>query len=336
VLTNRSDSQYFVLLVMPVIEAASSFGLVATSLVIVASGGLNFLWIVDYAMHQRGPIQPGEYFEASTISLIYAAVGLLVWMLVKDLRHNQADLENNLSELHKARERLVTEEKLAAVGRLSTAIAHEIRNPVAMISSSLATASRTGLDAEQRQAMYEIATQEAARLERLTNDFLAYARPRPPAKSVNSASDLLRYVAELSRPNAESKQVNLVVDVPNGVLCECDATGLQQILLNLVLNAIDAYPQNESVRLRAYELGHTVSIEIENPSCGIPAEVSTRIFEPFFTTKPQGTGLGLAIARNLARNQGGDATLVTNGPEHVTFCVTMPAADVGEVAAGRN
>ena len=184
--------------------------------------------------------------------------------------------------------------------------------------------------------MYEIATQEANRLEQLTNDFLAYARPRPPAKSVNHVVDLLMYVAELSRANADRKNIKVVIDSPKEVLCECDSSGLQQILLNLVLNAIDASPRNGTVALRASRAGGAVLMEIENEGPVIPAEVAARIFEPFFTTKPQGTGLGLAIARNVARNQAGDVTLARNGPEHVVFAVTMPAAESPAMAAGRN
>jgi signal transduction histidine kinase len=335
-LTNRPDAQYFVLLVMPIIEGAFSFGLFTTAMIIVAAAALNFLWIMDYAMHQHRPIPPGEYFEAGTISLIYAFVGFLVWMLANDLRRNQVRLARNLSELEQTRERLVTEEKLGAVGRLASAIAHEIRNPVAMISSSLATAGRADLDAEQRETMYRIAAQEATRLEQLTNDFLAYARPRPPAKSVNNASDLLNYVADLSQANAESKHISLVVVAPEEVLCECDSSGLQQVLLNLVMNAIDACPENEAVKLRAVKTGESVLIEIENPGSGIAPDASAHIFEPFFTTKSRGTGLGLAIARNVARSQGGDVTLAVNGPEHVTFSVTLPAADRIVVAAERS
>ena len=333
-LTNRPDSQYFVLLVMPVIETAFNFGLFTTSVVIITAGALNFLWIVDYAMHQRGPIPPGEYFEAGTISLIYAAVGILVWALVSDLRRSHAALMKNISQLEQTKERLVVEEKLAAVGRLASAIAHEIRNPVAMISSSLATAARSDLDSEQRQTMYEIATEEATRLERLTNDFLAYARPRPAVKSINNATDSLMYVSGLARAHAETKQVRLLVEAAEEVLCESDPSGLQQILLNLVQNAIDGCPSGQVVTLRASQVGDSVAIEIQNPSPGISPEVSTRIFEPFFTTKAEGTGLGLAIARNVARSQGGDVTLAVNGPDLVTFCVTMPAARAVAVGTG--
>jgi signal transduction histidine kinase len=324
VLTNRPDAQYFVLLAMPIIEAAFTFSLLSTVAIIVIAGALNFLWIVFY-VGRHGQIQPSEYFEAGTLSLIYGFVGVLVWMLVNDLRANQVELVRNMSELEETRERLLIEEKLAAVGRLSSAIAHEIRNPVAMISSSLATATRGAVDPEQRAMMFDIAAKEATRLEQLTNDFLAYARPRPPTKSVNNVADVLAYVGDLSRAHADSKNVRLVVNVPERLLCDCDPVGLQQLILNLVMNAIDASPPLATVTLSGQEVTGRVMIEVENQGEAIAPDQLGRIFEPFFTTKPRGTGLGLAIARTIARSQAGDITLTANGPERVRFSVNLPA-----------
>src|SRR5271157_4169380 len=258
-LTNRPDAQYFVLLVMPIIEAAFTFSLLSTLGITTIAGMLNFLWIVLYVW-EHGQIQPNEYFDAATISLIYGIVGVLVWMLVNDLRANQVELARNMSELEQTRERLLIEEKLAAVGRLSSAIAHEIRNPVAMISSSLATAARGEVDPKQREMMFDIAAKEATRLEQLTNDFLAYARPRPPTKSVNNVADLLAYVADLSRAHADSKSVSVAVTAPDELLCECDPAGLQQLLLNLVMNAIDASPPSATVILSGKEVAGRVLI----------------------------------------------------------------------------
>ena len=323
-LTNRPDAQYFVLLAMPIIEAAFTFSLFSTLGIIIVAGALNFMWILVY-VGRHGHIQPSEYFEAGTTSLIYGFVGVLVWMLVNDLRTNQGELARNMFELEQARERLLVEEKLAAVGRLSSAIAHEIRNPVAMISSSLATASRGAVDAEQREMMFDIAAKEATRLEQLTNDFLAYARPRPPSKSINNVADLLAYVADLSRAHADSKSVSLTVNAPDELLCDCDPAGLQQLILNLVMNAIDASPPLTTVTLNGKQVAGRALIDVENRGDAIPPDQLERIFEPFFTTKPRGTGLGLAIAHTIARSQGGDLTLTENGPERVRFTVDMPA-----------
>lgn len=180
-LSYRQDTQYFALLVAPVLQAAFRFSLGPTIAVIAASTTLEFFWVWNY-FRLHPPSQISEYMEAGTIALINAIVGTLVWTLVNYLRSKEADLTTSLAELEHTKEQLLIEEKLAAVGRFSSAIAHEIRNPVAMISSALATAFNDGLDSRERQEMFEIAAKEASRLEKLTIDFLAYARPMLPAR----------------------------------------------------------------------------------------------------------------------------------------------------------
>lgn len=334
VLTDRADAQYFVLLAMPVVEAAFRFSISVTTVVIVASGALNFLWLVRYAQ-KHGSVLASEYFEAGTISMIYAFVGALVWMLVNSLRANQAELARNLLKLEHTKEQLLREEKLAAIGRLSSAISHEIRNPVAMISSSLATAIRGKLEPAQRERMFEIASLEAARLEKVTNDFLMYARPRPSAQQRSNLAEFLGYVVELSRANAAKHEVTVEMRCPEVLSCDFDSALLQQTLLNLVMNAIDAAPAGATVSVAAHQSGNAVQIDVSDPGAGIDAAVLEHIFEPFFTTKPAGTGLGLAIARNAARAHSGDLTLTRNGPDGVTFTVTLPVGAVtlaGEVS----
>jgi len=232
-----------------------------------------------------------------------------------------------LLTLRQTQEKLLREEKLAAVGRLSSAIAHEIRNPVAMISSSLATAIRGELEPVQRERMFEIASIQAARLEKLTNDFLTYAKPRTPAIAHNNAADVLAYVAELSKAHAGERQVEIKVDASNELHCDFDATLLQQALLNLVLNAIEASPPDSTVIMTGRVSGDAVCIDVKNTGPEIDPGALGQIFEPFFTTKPSGTGLGLAIARNAARGHGGDITLTQNDPEVVIFTLTLPVGD---------
>ena len=326
ILTDRPDSQYFVLLVMPVVEAAFRFGLASTMGIILIAGALNFLWIVQYE-RTHGSVLPTEYFEAGTISMIYAFVGILVWILINNLRVNESELAQNLLLLQLTQAKLLREEKLAAVGRLSSAIAHEIRNPVAMISSSLATAIRGQLEPAQRDRMFEIASIQAARLEKLTNEFLSYARPRTPAITRNNAADVLAYVAQLSKAHAGERQVEIKVCSPNELYCSFDATLLQQALLNLVMNAIDASPMDSTVTMTGRVSGDAVCIDVKNAGPEIDPGALGQIFEPFFTTKPSGTGLGLAIARNAAHGQGGDITLTQNGPEVIIFTLTLPIGD---------
>jgi len=317
-LTIRGDTAYYALMLLPVLEAAFRLGLGATIAVVVLADFISFLGA--YGM------KFGEYIEAGAMSVIYGVMGVLVWRLVNDLRAREARFVRNLEELDHTRQQLLSEEKLAAIGRLSRAIAHEIRNPVAMISSSLATATRPGQDETEREEMFAIAAKEAARLERLTTDFLVYARPRAVQIARVSLADTLNYVAAVARAHAASRGVTIDVAVDSDLDGEFDATQMHQALLNLLLNAIDACDRCDLVNLSARTNGKaSIRMDVIDPAGPIPAEIVARIFEPLFTTKQGGNGLGLAIARNIARAHGSDIILRINEKRRVCFSIEIPA-----------
>jgi signal transduction histidine kinase len=267
----------------------------------------------------------GEYIEAGALSVIFTVMGVLVWLLVNNLREREARFVRNLEELERTRQQLLSEEKLAAVGRLSRAIAHEIRNPVAMIASSLATAARADQDEDERKEMFAIAAKEATRLERLTSDFLVYARPRAPQIGHANLADMLNYVATLARAHAANKGVVIDVLADRDLEGDFDAGQVQQALLNLVLNAIDACHRGDWVGLKAEKNGGVaIRIDVIDPAGPIPGDTVGRIFEPLFTTKQGGNGLGLAIARNIVRAHGGDIVLRINQPSLVCFSIEIP------------
>jgi signal transduction histidine kinase len=243
---------------------------------------------------------------------------------VNHLRLKQAELARSLTTLETTRATLLTEENLAAVGRFSSAIAHEIRNPVAMISSALTTAFQHGTDTAERQEMFDIAAREASRLERLTTDFLAYARPRSPTKERSDASDSIAYIADLCRARAREAGVTVGAEGPEGLWADIDAGQLQQALLNLARNAIEASPTGARVVLRGSRGVDHILIQVENSGRPIPPEAVGRIFEPFFTTRASGTGLGLAISRNIVLGHGGELVLSQNDRETVQFSIRLP------------
>lgn len=317
-LTIRGDTAYYALMLLPILEAAFRLGLSATIAVVVLADFISFLGA--YGM------KFGEYIEAGAMSVIYTVMAVLVWLLVNNLRERESKFVRNLEELERTRERLLSEEKLAAVGRLSRAIAHEIRNPVAMIASSLATATRAGQDEAERKEMFAIAANEAARLERLTTDFLIYARPRVAHISRANLADTLNYVATVARAHASNEGVAIEVVTDGHLETDFDAGQIQQALLNLVLNAIDACDRGDSISLKAEMNGDvTIRIDVIDPAGPIQGETVSHIFEPLFTTKQGGNGLGLAIARNIARAHGGDIVLRINEPGRVCFSIEIPA-----------
>ena len=333
-LTHRQDSPYWVLMVMPVVESAFRFSLVSTVFVALAGASLNLFWVRHFAVFHP-PVAVGEYFEAATIGLICLLIGVLFWMLVNQLRDEQERRAANLEQLRQTREKLLTEEKLGAVGRFASAVAHEIRNPVAMISSSLATATNGCTNEADREEMFTIAAKEASRLEKLTTDFLRYARPSEPTRCECSVSEVIGYVADISRARAKEKGVLISQVVPEDLFASIDIGQIQQALLNLVMNAVDAALQGSAIVLRVDGTeDSSVRLEVENQGEPIPAATAERIFEPFFTTKPTGTGLGLAIARNIARAHGGDLSLTFNQDGRIRFTLTVPVGlqkDMGEI-----
>ena len=320
----KTDVQYFALMIPAILQAAFRFSRIATAITVLISDGLIFFWVWHY-FRVHPPVDPNSYIEAGTVSLIYAIMGFLVWTLVDHLRKKERELTASLDELERTEAKLLEEGKLAAVGRFSSAIAHEIRNPVAMISSALATAINREPGSEESREMYEIATKEAARLERLTTDFLTYARPRPPSPTLSDVADSVGYIADICRPRAaaNSIQVHCQCDAP--LPAEIDSGQLQQALLNLAMNAVEASAPGESVFMRGRREGAQIIIEVENGNGPIPAATVPYIFEPFFTTKSSGTGLGMGIARNIAIAHGGDMVLAQNDAQAIRFILSLPA-----------
>ncbi len=320
--TNRDESPYFVLLAIPILQSAYMFGLLATFLTIAASDTMILLWVWHfYSLHP--PARIPEYLEMGMLCVVYLVMGLLVWFLVNQLKTNQSRLKKSLVLLQATRERLISEEKLAAVGRLASGVAHEIRNPVAMISSSLATANYPETQAGEREEMFAIAARESKRLEALTADFLTYARPSPLRRAPVLINDLLSYIAAVTGVHSASRGITIVSELESDLCFDLDAPQIEGALLNLVMNATDATPNSGIVKLNASLGENILSIQVENSGPAIPEAYLPQIFEPFFTTKPAGTGLGLAIARSAAIAHGGDLLLSQNQDGCVTFTLTL-------------
>jgi signal transduction histidine kinase len=321
-LTNRDHSPYQVLLVIPVLQAACSFGLVSTVATILSADATIFLWLRRYFTLYPQP-SGKEYLEAGMLAVIIAMVGILMWALMRLLRAHQTALAGALSALQTAREKLVSEEKLAAVGRLATGIAHEIRNPVAMIASALTTVADPSAEEREREEMFAIANRQAKRLENLTTEFLSYAKPSPPRRSLILISDLLSAVEAVTGVRAGQFGMHVTADHACRLEVSLDPAQVEGALLNLTLNAIDAMASPGTISLRAGVENGALRIDVENSGRRIAATDLVRIFEPFFTTKPGGTGLGLAIARGVARAHGGDLWVSSNEDGRVTFTMIL-------------
>ena len=325
--TMQFHTHYFGLLILPVLEAALYFSLSTTLVVATIASSSAFLWVA-YAAHFKPPFQLGELLETATLILLLFTVGTLVSILLDLLHKRESELKERVYDLELTRGRLVEEEKLAAIGRLASAVAHEIRNPVAIISSAIEAAGSTSLAPAEREDMSRIALTEARRLEKLTTDFLSYAQPGDLPRGEVDVFTLVGYIASIAKAQALGKRVSIKLNIEDGCLIYGNEDQLQQVLLNLMRNAIDASPDGGEVSVECEPHGQFVRIAIENAGSPIPTFAAPRIFEPFFTAKNGGTGLGLSIARKIAEAHAGTLTLANNIERHVLFALLLPASSL--------
>lgn len=320
-----NDSHTFiVLLVMPVVTAAFRLPLIELVGTVGMAAGvtMGLVWVVPAG--STVDLQM-EQMESSAIALMLVIVALVVRLTAAQLWIKEQALLASLVDLRETRDVLIQQEKMAAVGRLAGAIAHEIRNPIAMIQSSIAAArsGNRGLSPE----LLEILHEESDRLKRLAGDFLGYARVRQPERRPVEVGTVLGSAVALAQARAEEVGVRLELhDLPAPPRM-LDPFIVQQATLNLIQNALEAAPAGGRVVVAAGTDGRMVSIRVRNPGAPLPEEVVRRIGEPFFTTKPRGTGLGMAITRNLAESHGGGLQLTRNGPDWVEFELRLDAPE---------
>ncbi len=237
------------------------------------------------------------------------------------------ELERVYTELRQNIDQLRKSERLSAAGQLSASLAHEIRNPLASISGAAGILARGQASPEARAECLEILTKESQRLNKLLTNFLDFARPRLPRMQWMEPAEMAASVASLAQ-HAASRQ-NVTIEVRNAAALqpvECDPEQIKQLLLNLVLNAIQATEGEGSVTLRSFAQNGKLCMEVSDQGKGISAEVRDHIFEPFFTTRDNGTGLGLAIAANIAGQHGGTLTCAPNVGRGAIFRVELPLA----------
>ncbi|MFB3812766.1 MAG: ATP-binding protein [Terriglobales bacterium] len=225
----------------------------------------------------------------------------------------------------RSQEQLRRMEKLAIAGRLAATVAHEINNPLAGITNLLYLLRDEPLTAEGRHCL-EVAEREIERVGQVAKQILQFYRDSAPQTKVPVA-EVVNDVARVAGPRMRAKNVEFRASIPDAVRV-CAVRGeLQQVLTNLVANAIDASAQSGLVEITAHQDSYQVTIRVRDHGSGIPAAVAGSIFEPFFTTKKEtGTGLGLWVAKQLVQKNSGSISVEsrTEAPSGSTFTLTFP------------
>jgi signal transduction histidine kinase len=285
-----------------------SLAVIQHSLFLLPHAFMLYAFSVASTLVLRYGTAAGELAQAET-ELIYAA---------EELRISHASLREVQGEL-------LTKQQLAAVGELSAAIAHEVRNPLAIIMNAVASLRRPNVSDEDRMTLLGIVDEETARLNRLVSDLLRFARPTVLQRRNVDLAEL----AEASRPPM-CLDHEIVVDVTEGAPThvEADPALLRGALENLIENACQATPAGSTiaVTIGSAAIGDApcARVVVRDRGAGMEASILSRALDPFFTTRPSGTGLGLPIVQRVARAHGGVLEIESTPGEGTQAALILP------------
>ncbi len=218
-------------------------------------------------------------------------------------------------------------EHLAAVGQLAAGIAHELRNPLMPIKILVQSAAdrrpSPGLDGRDLAVL----EQEISRLERSIQMFLDFARPPTLEKRTFEVREILEQIAQLLEARAERQGVRMQRHFPDEpLLLQADVGQIRQVVLNLLLNALDSVPRGGTITLELRkESGEWLALSVADSGCGLPAGLGAQIFEPFVSTKETGLGLGLSICKRIVEAHEGEIQAANRPEGGAVFTVRLPS-----------
>ena len=269
-------------------------------------------------------VTKGQYGTEVDLRKSNDEIGLLADSFNEMSRKMASDIE----DLRRMNDQLMRADKLAAMGTLAAGVAHEVNNPLASISS-LIQMIRSENGSTDLSEKLEIIQTQIHRISRVTKDLTDFARARPAAKSPVDVNDVIETALRLAEFDATFQKLritkDLAGDLPN-ILADSDQ--LQQVVLNIFLNARDAMPDGGELNVETRGCDQEVEIKISDTGTGIETESVNQVFDPFYTTKAagKGTGLGLAVCYGIVTAHGGSLELRRNDMGGATFVVTLPVA----------
>lgn len=245
------------------------------------------------------------------------------------LRLKTDELQQSNEQLRQVHDELARKQQLAAVGELAAAIAHEVRNPLAVIINAVAGLRRATATQQDRAMLLDIVEEESARLNGLVTDLLQYARPVKLTRTCFCPDELVRRAQALADDRHEVIQQ---MDSERGIATvRADAELLGLALDNVVSNSIQSMPEGGTIRIvlgRGQSDGvPCASIEVRDNGCGMDEKVLSRAMDPFFTTRPSGTGLGLSIVQRIMEAHGGAVRLASQPGEGTSVTLLLPVED---------
>ena len=238
------------------------------------------------------------------------------------------DLRSYVRQVEESQQALLRVEKMAAAGRLTASIAHEVNNPLQSVQNCLHLAGHENVSPEKRKEYFELAKKELDRLMKTVQRMLDFYRPGAVRVEQVDLLELLTHVLRLTAQQLQSKSIHVRTDLPESLPpVYAVSSQIQQIFINLILNALDAMPGGGELSIHARAVKNGVEIIFEDNGPGIPEDRRENIFEPFFSTKEGGTGLGLTVSYNIVTAHGGTLDLIPGRGSGACFRLFLPMGD---------
>lgn len=315
---------------IPIIYAGYRYGVLGALIASISSAVLYAPHIFLQWEH-RYIYMLNQNVELIMFQVIALVTGLLANAEKREHRRYERaarELREAYDELKQAYDHLVRADRLASLGEVSAGIVHEIRTPLASIKGAVEILESPTTSASAKAEFCQIIRREVDRLNRLVEEFLQFARPRRPERLPMDVNEIVRAVILLCRKQATEQRVaietHLQEPLPSVLI---DPEQMKQVLLNIVINGVQAMPDGGLLELTTRQSDGAVEVIIRDHGPGIDQLHLKKVFDPFFTTKQNGTGLGLSIAYRLVKQNGGDIDVFNAPGGGCAFKLVLPLHD---------
>ena len=324
--TGGLESSYYLIFWLPIVSAASNLGLAGTLLNTLISSALylSFLFFVDF---ETNYIPPEGQRELTVRVLFFFLSAILVNRFATENRAKTERLAQANRELREAQAEVQRSERLAALGQLSAGLAHEIRNPLGVISASAEILEKSvAAENEVAREVSGFIRSEVHRTNDLVTRFLNFTRPSPLQRETASLNDVVqRAVSQLTEQvKGREEDIQIREDLQELPKFSFDTTLIESVVLNLLLNGYEAMSSQGTLTVRTRRDRSMARIEVVDTGVGIQQDQLENIFNPFFTTKPTGVGLGLAMVSKFVDSHAGKISVNSKTGEGATFRVSLP------------
>ena len=301
---------------IPIAMAAAWFGLRGGLWTALAISVLIQPYIFYFGRH--GSNLSSEFVEI----FFYFAIAALVGALVDRESRIRRKQEQTQLQLERS-------QKLSMIGQMAAGVAHEIKNPLASIKGAFEIINDQKTPPEERKEFQEIVFKEINRINGTVKEFLDFARPRDFKLCRVDLSEIIEAAVKQMQSQAIQAGLKIETEIQSAVHITADPEKIHQVVINLILNAIEASPPESNIGISLKVEGSEAALRFRDGGPGINDADLERIFDPFFTTKAQGTGLGLAIVKSIVERHNGSIAVDSEPAKGTTFWIRLPVVGRG-------